>query len=581
MGGNICMSLPAGPMISLTAALEGVATLWPRSGEPRRVAIVDFVTGNHENVLAPGELMRSIFLPAYALRKKFAFRRFTLTHLGRSEVLLIGTRCPAHGEIVLTITAATLRPVQLRFEGRAGGEGAETRDRRRRAVRPVPRRHARVAGSPQALDALLRGTDSLGTLPLKAFEPETAMSYRINGKSFSAEPRPGQCLRTFLRSLGWFGVKKGCDAGDCGACTVWLDGKPVHSCLIPAFRAEGREVTTLQGLACNGKLHPMQQSFLDAQAFQCGFCAAGMIMTSASLSDGRQERPSLLSQGKPLSMHRLSRDRGRDSWHRSVEEDEAGHSCGASVASPRSEPIVTGNAHYTMDVEMEGMLHLKVVRSPHAHARVKAIHKEKALAVPGVHAVFTWEDVPRRAFTTACHDDFRVDPDDTYMLDNVVRFVGQRVVAVVAETEGAAEEGCRQVQVEYEVLPAVFDPEEAMLPGAPQLHGGKDVDSRIQDPVHNVFMKIEAETGDVARGFAEADAVYEGTYWCRRSSTRTWKPTARSPGAPPTGAFTSAPARRLLTSRRQNSPTCSRSMRTRFTCSPNSSEGGSAASRKC
>jgi CO/xanthine dehydrogenase FAD-binding subunit len=116
VGGNICMSLPAGPMISLAAALEGVATLWPRSGQPRRVAIVDFVTGNHQNALAPGELMRSIFLPAHALRKKFAFRRFTLTHLGRSEVLLIGTRCPRQGEFLLTITAATVRPVQLRFE---------------------------------------------------------------------------------------------------------------------------------------------------------------------------------------------------------------------------------------------------------------------------------------------------------------------------------------------------------------------------------------------------------------------------------------------------------------------------------
>ena len=117
VGGNICMSLPAGPMISLTAALEGVCTLWPRGGEPRRVPVVDFVTGNHQNVLAPGELLRSIFLPAHALRKKFAFRRFTLTHLGRSEVLLIGTRCPEHGEFLLTITAATVRPVQLRFEG--------------------------------------------------------------------------------------------------------------------------------------------------------------------------------------------------------------------------------------------------------------------------------------------------------------------------------------------------------------------------------------------------------------------------------------------------------------------------------
>src|SRR5438552_1932781 len=117
VGGNLCMALPAGPMISLTAALEGVCTLWPQGGAPRQMAVVDFVTGNHRNTLAPGELLRSIFLPAHALRKAFAFRRFTLTHLGRSEVLLIGTRCPQRGEFLLTVTAATVRPVQLRFAG--------------------------------------------------------------------------------------------------------------------------------------------------------------------------------------------------------------------------------------------------------------------------------------------------------------------------------------------------------------------------------------------------------------------------------------------------------------------------------
>jgi CO/xanthine dehydrogenase Mo-binding subunit/aerobic-type carbon monoxide dehydrogenase small subunit (CoxS/CutS family) len=338
------------------------------------------------------------------------------------------------------------------------------------------------------------------------------MSYHVNGKTFAAEPRPGQCLRTFLRGLGWFGVRKGCDAGDCGACTVWLDGKPVHSCLVPAFRAEGREITTLQGLAVDGQLHPMQQAFLDAQAFQCGFCAAGMIMTSASLSDDQKQDLPFHFKGNlcRCTGYRAIEDAIRGTG--SVDEDRAGHACGASIASPRGEPIVTGNAHYTMDFAMEGMLHLKVVRSPHAHARITAIHKDRALAVPGVHAVLTWEDVPRRLFTTACHDDFRVDPDDTYMLDNVVRFVGQRVAAVIADTEAAAEEGCRRLQVDYEVLPVVIDPEEAMLPGAPLLHGEKAVESRIEDSIHNVFKKIEAETGDVAAGFAAADAVYEGTY---------------------------------------------------------------------
>ncbi len=116
VGGNIVMSLPAGPMISLTAALEGVCTLLPRNGEPREVAVVDFVTDNHKNILAPGELLRSVRLPASALKKSYAFRRFSLVHMGRSEVLLIGTRCTERDTFLLTITAATNRPIQFRFD---------------------------------------------------------------------------------------------------------------------------------------------------------------------------------------------------------------------------------------------------------------------------------------------------------------------------------------------------------------------------------------------------------------------------------------------------------------------------------
>jgi CO/xanthine dehydrogenase FAD-binding subunit len=112
VGGNICMSLPAGAMISLTAALEGVCTLWPRNDKPREVAVVDFVTGNHQNVLRKGELLRSIHLPASALSKRYAMRQVSLTHLGRSAALIIGT---LGDDFLLTITAATPRPVQLRF----------------------------------------------------------------------------------------------------------------------------------------------------------------------------------------------------------------------------------------------------------------------------------------------------------------------------------------------------------------------------------------------------------------------------------------------------------------------------------
>ena len=115
VGGNICMSLPAGAMISLTVALEGVYTLWPREGAPRQIAAIEFVTGNHTNVLQPGELLRAIHLPATALRKRVAFRQSSLTHLGRSAALLIGSRSLDADDLLLTISAATRRPLQLRF----------------------------------------------------------------------------------------------------------------------------------------------------------------------------------------------------------------------------------------------------------------------------------------------------------------------------------------------------------------------------------------------------------------------------------------------------------------------------------
>ncbi len=109
------------------------------------------------------------------------------------------------------------------------------------------------------------------------------MRFTVDGDAIDAEPTPGQCLRTVLRDAGRFAVKKGCDAGDCGACAVLLDGRPVHSCIVPAHRAEGREVTTVAGFVDDaGGLADVQQRFVDAGAFQCGFCTAGMVVTAST-----------------------------------------------------------------------------------------------------------------------------------------------------------------------------------------------------------------------------------------------------------------------------------------------------------
>jgi CO/xanthine dehydrogenase FAD-binding subunit len=131
VGGNVCLSLPAGALISLTAALEGVCVIWPREAGERRVPVVDFVTGDHQNVLGPGDLLRSIELPASALRKRASFRRMSLTHEGRSTALLIGTLGP-QGAWALTVTAATVRPVRLEF-GR-GPAADQLRARLREAI---------------------------------------------------------------------------------------------------------------------------------------------------------------------------------------------------------------------------------------------------------------------------------------------------------------------------------------------------------------------------------------------------------------------------------------------------------------
>ena len=343
------------------------------------------------------------------------------------------------------------------------------------------------------------------------------MSFEVNGANFPQTPRAGQCLRTFLRELGYFGVKKGCDAGDCGACTVLLDGEPVHSCLIPAFRAEGRAITTIEGLSSEHGAHPMQQAFLDAQGFQCGFCTAGMILTCASLNQAQRTDLDAALKGNicRCTGYRSIEDAiyGKTNVEDSV---EAGGAFGRSLPAPAGPDVVRGTARYTFDTTIDGLLHVKLLRSPHAHARIVAIDRSAAMAVPGVHAVLTHEDAPSMLFSTARHEKDWMDPEDTRILDDVVRFIGQKVAAVVADGEGAAEEACRRLKVEYEILPALIDPEEAMAPGAPLVHPDRTTANRVADAQRNLVAETHGEFGNVAAALATSAVTFEATFHSHR-----------------------------------------------------------------
>ncbi len=341
-----------------------------------------------------------------------------------------------------------------------------------------------------------------------------SLTFQVNGQFYTQTIPPGLSLLSVLRQLGWVGVHRACESGDCGACTVLLEGVPIHSCLYPASRLQDHQITTIEGLASEQDLDPMQQQFLQGQGFQCGFCTPGLILSARSLcTDVFPSETELRSQLRG----NLCRCTGYQAILESIQGQTSTVSSstpdpvGRSITKLDGPAIVTGKPAYTGDWLPEDVLYLKVLRSPHAHARIRYLSTDAAKALPGVHAVLTYQDVPRRLYTTAGHAEPVPDPLDHVLLDHKVRFVGDRVAVVVAESRAIAEQACALIQVDYAVLPHVLDPEEAMREGAPVIHDEVDA-INILDPEHNRVAEVNLGSGNVDQGFGEADLILEHVY---------------------------------------------------------------------
>ncbi|HYF90714.1 MAG TPA: molybdopterin cofactor-binding domain-containing protein [Symbiobacteriaceae bacterium] len=366
----------------------------------------------------------------------------------------------------------------------------------------------------------------------------------INGRRHRLEAAPSDTLLAVLRREGFHGVKHGCDTGECGACTVIVNGRAVTSCNFLAVQAAGAVVETIEGLQQSGVLHPLQERFAQTAATQCGFCTPGMIMAAKALLDEnpaptdaevrralssticrctgyKQPVDAVLQAAADLRGEPFVPEETPAATPAGPEAPGAGpvltktqlKVVGKSVRKVDNNKLVTGRPAFTDDIELRGLLHARLLMSPHAHARIRRIDATKARLLPGVHAVLTHEDLPRVTYTTAGQSYPEPSPLDTRSLDNKVRFVGDRVAAVAAETPEIAEEALRLIEVEYDVLPAVFDPAEALRPGAPIIHDEPDC-SGIggYDASRNIAAEIHAQVGNVEKGFEHADIVIERTY---------------------------------------------------------------------
>ena len=383
----------------------------------------------------------------------------------------------------------------------------------------------------------------------------------LNGQKNTYDVSSDMRLLDFLRDAGLKSVKSGCGEGDCGMCTILLDGKPVKSCLLTMDKIDGKTIETLESMGTVNNLHPLQTAFLETGAIQCGFCTPAQLLTAKAFL-GRNKNPKPEEVRRALSpvfcrctgyvrivdavLRAAAVMRGESVepyvpseffYNTDINEvklPEAYYRKDGStkpllplVITPNKMPrlvevgkptqkvdgvkLVTGKPAFTDDVQPDGMLFGALLTSPHAHAIIKDIDTSEAKALPGVRAVITYKDVPRVKYATGGQSYPQPLPHDQVSLDNKMRHVGDRVAIVAADTLEIANKALELVKVDYEVLEPVMDMEVAMSGDAPVIHDEKDTEG-IFDASRNIVHHIEAEEGDVDGTFEKCDHVFAGEY---------------------------------------------------------------------
>lgn len=345
------------------------------------------------------------------------------------------------------------------------------------------------------------------------------LNFTVNDKPVSVEIEPHEYLAYVLRyKLGLTGTKIGCDEAECGACTVLVNGTSVDSCIYPALKAQGAQVTTIEGLAYADGLHPLQSQFIQQGATQCGFCTPGILMQSKALLD-RNPNPddhaikvalkdTFCRCGCYVSIINAIKNAAQE-----LREPEVEHTfdipnlptvktplnvVGRPFPRPDAVAKVTGAALYTDDYSLPGMLHGATLRAKFPHANIVSIDTSKAKALEGVRAVLTHVDVKGSKHHGLIYNDWPV------LCYDKVRYQGDAVAIVAADTREIAQRALDLIDVVYEELPVVDNPVDALKPETIIVNDGTGHG--------NLLKHIHVEKGDIEKGFAEADVIVEHEY---------------------------------------------------------------------